>query len=58
LAVTGNFYSAEFWKVRYFHHRELYVEVGTRYIFRSPLPLVRYSEIVLPLRGGPLLSKI
>ncbi len=30
-------------------------EVGTRYFFRSPLPLVRYLEIVLPLRAGPQL---
>jgi hypothetical protein len=28
--------------------------VVTRYSFLSPLPLVRYLEIVLPLRGGPL----
>ncbi len=33
-------------------------EVGTRYFFRSPLPLVRYLEIVLPLRAGPQLLKI
>jgi hypothetical protein len=33
-------------------------KVGTRYFFLSPLPLVRYLEIVLPLRAGPLLSKI
>jgi hypothetical protein len=26
--------------------------------FLSPLPLVRYLEIVLPLRAGPLFSKI
>jgi hypothetical protein len=32
--------------------------VGTRYFFLSPLPLVRYLEIVLPLRTGPLFSKI
>jgi hypothetical protein len=32
-------------------------KVGTRYFFLSPLPLVRYLEIVLPLRAGPLLSK-
>jgi hypothetical protein len=29
-------------------------KVGTRYFFLSPLPLVRYLEIVLPLRAGPL----
>ena len=28
--------------------------MGTRYFFLSPLPLVRYLEIVLPLRAGPL----
>jgi hypothetical protein len=33
-------------------------KVGTRYFFLSPLPLVRYLEIVLPLRAGPLFSKI
>jgi hypothetical protein len=33
-------------------------EVGNRYFFRSPLPLVRYLEMVLPLRAGPQLSKI
>ncbi len=32
-------------------------KVGTRYFFLSPLPLVRYFEIVLPLRTGPLFSK-
>jgi sodium-dependent phosphate cotransporter len=32
-------------------------KVGTRYFFLSPLPLVRYLEIVLPLRAGPLFSK-
>jgi hypothetical protein len=32
--------------------------VGTRYFFISPLPLVRYLEIGLPLRAGPLFSKI
>jgi hypothetical protein len=26
-----------------------YAEMGTRYFFRSPLPLVRYLKIVLPL---------
>ncbi len=31
-----------------------YAEVGTRYFFLSPLPLVRYLEIELPLRAGPL----
>ncbi len=36
----------------------LYPKVGTRYVFLSPLPLVRYLEIVLPLRAGPLFSKI
>jgi hypothetical protein len=30
----------------------LNAEVGTRYYFRSPLPLVRYLEIVLPLSAG------
>ncbi len=35
-----------------------YSKVGTRYFFLSPLPLVRYLEIVLPLRAGPLFSKI
>ncbi len=34
----------------------LYPEVGTRYFFRSPLTLVRYLEIVLPLRAGPQLK--
>jgi hypothetical protein len=33
-------------------------KVGTRYFFLSPLPLVRYLEIVLPLRAGPRFSKI
>ncbi len=33
-------------------------KVGTCYFFLSPLPLVRYLEIVLPLRAGPLFSKI
>jgi hypothetical protein len=33
-------------------------KVGTRYFFLSPLPLVRYLEIVLPLRAGLLFSKI
>ncbi len=33
-------------------------KVGTRYFFLSPLLLVRYLEIVLPLRAGPLFSKI
>jgi hypothetical protein len=28
------------------------LKLGTRYFFRSPLPLV-YLEIVLPLRAGP-----
>jgi hypothetical protein len=32
-------------------------EVGTRYFFRSPLPLVRYLKIVLPCRAGPQLKK-
>jgi hypothetical protein len=32
--------------------------VGTRYFFLSPLPLVRYLEIVLPLRAGLVFSKI
>jgi hypothetical protein len=31
--------------------------VGTRYFFLSPLPLVCYLEIVLPLHAGPLFSK-
>jgi hypothetical protein len=35
----------------------LNAKVGTRYFFLSPLPLVRYLEIVLPLRAGPLFSK-
>ncbi len=33
-------------------------KVGTRYFFLSPLPLVRYLEIVLPLRAGPLFTKL
>ncbi len=33
-------------------------KVGTRFFFLSPLPLVRYLEIVLPLRTGLLFSKI
>jgi hypothetical protein len=33
-------------------------EVGTCYFFRSLFPLIRYLEIVLPLRAGPQLSKI
>jgi hypothetical protein len=33
----------------------LCTEVGTRYFFRNLLPLVRYLEIVLPLRAGPQL---
>jgi hypothetical protein len=33
-------------------------KLGTHYFFLSPLPLVRYLEIVLPLRAGPLFSKI
>jgi hypothetical protein len=32
----------------------LQAKVGTRYFFLSPLPLVCYLEIVLPLRAGPL----
>ncbi len=36
----------------------LFTKVGTRYFFLSPLPLVRYLEIVLPLRAGPLFSQI
>jgi hypothetical protein len=36
----------------------LHSEVGTSYFFGSPIPLVRYLEIVLPLRAGPQLSKI
>ncbi len=31
---------------------------GTHNFFLSPLPLVHYLEIVLPLRAGPLFSKI
>ncbi len=33
-------------------------EAGTRYFFRSPLLLVRYLKIVLPLCAGPQLKKI
>jgi hypothetical protein len=33
-------------------------EVGTRYFFRSPLPLVRYLKIVLPLQAGLQLKQI
>jgi hypothetical protein len=32
-------------------------KVGTCYFVLSPLPLVRYLEIVLPLRAGPLFKK-
>ncbi len=39
-------------------HLQQHPKVGTRYFFLSPLPLVRYLEIVLPLRAGPLFSKI
>ncbi len=35
----------------------LYPEVGTHYFFRSLLLLVRYLEIVLPLRAGRQLLK-
>jgi hypothetical protein len=38
-------------------HSALNTEVGTHYFFRGPLPLVRYFEIVFPLRAGPQLSK-
>jgi hypothetical protein len=31
--------------------------VGTRFFFLSPLPLVRYLEMVLPLRAGLLFKK-
>jgi hypothetical protein len=37
---------------------EWLTEVGNRYFFCSPLPLVCYLEIVLPLRAGRQLSKI
>jgi hypothetical protein len=33
-------------------------EVGTCYIFRNPLPLVHYLEIVLLLPSCPQLQKI
>jgi hypothetical protein len=33
-------------------------QLATRYFFRSPLPLVRYLDIVLRLRAGPQLSNI
>jgi hypothetical protein len=33
-------------------------KVGTRYFFLSPLPLVRYLEIMLPLCASPQFSKI
>jgi hypothetical protein len=36
----------------------LFAEVGIRYFFRSPLPLVRCLKIVLPLHSGLQLSKI
>ncbi len=36
----------------------IYTKVGTRCFFRSPLPLVRYLEIELPLRAGPLFLKV
>jgi hypothetical protein len=38
--------------------RWLQAKVGTRYFFLRPLPFVRYLEIVLPLRAGPLFSKM
>jgi hypothetical protein len=41
-----------------FQNLTYWTKVGTRYFFLSPLPLVRYLEMVLPLRAGPLFSKI
>jgi hypothetical protein len=40
------------------HNEYKQAMVGTRYFFLSPLPLVHYLEIVLPLWAGPLFSKI
>ncbi len=34
------------------------IEAGTRFFSRSPLPLVRYLEIMLSLRAGLQLKKI
>jgi hypothetical protein len=52
-SIFGSYF--KFWCISY---QTFSAEVGTRYFFLSPLPLVRYLEIVLPLRAGPLFSKI
>ncbi len=47
-----------FEKAAYAIYIYIYTKVGTRYFFLSPLPLVRFLEIVVPLRAGPLFSKL
>ncbi len=57
LMIDTIFDNVHTWAIS-FLRRLANIKGGHPLFFPSPLPLVRYLEIVLPLRAGPLFSKI